>query len=131
AFSQIKEATVFVFAPPAISELGNVAGFQLQLQDRAGIGREGLLAARDELLAAASKHPALTKVRQGGLEDRPEYKIDVDQEKASALGISLQEINSTLSSTWGASYINDFIDNGRTKRVYIQADAPFRMQPED
>jgi HAE1 family hydrophobic/amphiphilic exporter-1/multidrug efflux pump len=131
AFASIKEATVFVAAPPAISELGNVAGFQLQLQDRAGMGRDALVAARDQLIAAASKDPMLQKVRQGGLEDRPEYKIDVDQEKAVALGLSIQDINTTLSSTWGGAYVNDFIDNGRTKRVYMQADAKFRMQPED
>ena len=130
-FSQYKDAIVFAFAPPAISELGNVGGLQLQLQDRAGLGHEALIAARDELLALAAKEPALTKVRQGGLEDRPEYKIDVDQEKAAALGLALGDINTTLSSTWGGSYVNDFIDGGRTKRVYMQADAPFRMQPED
>jgi hydrophobe/amphiphile efflux-1 (HAE1) family protein len=131
AFAAIKEATIFVSAPPAITELGNVGGFQLQLQDRAGVGRAGLIAARDQLLAAASKHPALTKVRQGGLEDRPEYKIDIDQEKATALGLSLNDINATLSSAWGGAYVNDFIDRGRTKRVFMQADAAFRMQPED
>jgi len=131
AFSQIKEAMVFAFAPPAIAELGNVSGFQLQLQDRAGLGHEALVAARDQLLEAANAHPALTKVRQGGLDDRPEYKIDVDQEKAAALGLSLADINSTLSATWGGSYVNDFLDNGRTKRVYMQADAEFRMQPDD
>jgi HAE1 family hydrophobic/amphiphilic exporter-1/multidrug efflux pump len=86
---------------------------------------------RDQFIAAASKHPALTKVRQGGLEDRPEYKIDIDQEKAAALGLSIGDINATLSSALGGTYVNDFIDKGRTKRVYIQADAPFRMQPED
>lgn len=131
AFSQIKEALVFAFAPPAISELGNVAGFQLQLEDRGGLGHDALIAARDQLLGLAAKHPKLAKVRQGGLEDRPEYKIDVDQEKAAALGISLADINTTLSATWGGSYVNDFIDGGRTKRVYMQADAPFRMQPDD
>jgi HAE1 family hydrophobic/amphiphilic exporter-1/multidrug efflux pump len=129
--SQIKEGIVFAAAPPAISELGNVAGFQMQLQDRAGLGHDALLQARDQLLAAAAKNPAVAKVRQGGLEDRPEYKIDIDQEKASALGLSLGDINTTLSATWGGSYINDFIDRGRTKRVYMQADARFRMQPED
>jgi HAE1 family hydrophobic/amphiphilic exporter-1/multidrug efflux pump len=103
----------------------------MQLQDRAGVGREGLIAARDQLLAAAQKHPALTKVRQGGLEDRPEYKIDIDQEKAVALGLSLNDINTTLSSAWGGAYVNDFIDKGRTKRVYMQADAPYRMLPDD
>jgi len=131
AFGKYKEALVFAFAPPAISELGNVGGLQLQLEDRAGLGHEALIAARDQLLGSAQKHPALTKVRQGGLEDRPEYKIDVDQEKAAALGLSLSEINATLSTTWGGTYINDFIDGGRTKRVYMQADARFRMQPDD
>jgi HAE1 family hydrophobic/amphiphilic exporter-1/multidrug efflux pump len=130
-YSKWKDAIVFAFAPPAISELGNVAGFQLQLEDRAGLGHEQLIAARDQLLAAAQKTPGIAKVRQGGLEDRPEYKVDVDQEKAAALGLSLAEINTTLSATWGGSYVNDFIDDGRTKRVYIQADAQFRMQPED
>ncbi len=130
-YSKWKDAIVFAFAPPAISELGNVAGFQLQLEDRAGLGHEQLIAARDQLLAAAQKTPGVVKVRQGGLEDRPEYKVDVDQEKAAALGLSLADINTTLSATWGGSYVNDFIDDGRTKRVYIQADAKFRMQPED
>ncbi|HTL36468.1 MAG TPA: efflux RND transporter permease subunit, partial [Kofleriaceae bacterium] len=131
AFASIKEATVFVFAPPAISELGNVGGFQLQIEDRAGLGREALTAARDQLLAAAAQNPKVQKVRQGGLEDRPEYKIDIDEEKAVALGLSLADINTTLAATWGGAYINDFLDRGRTKRVYMQADAPFRMQPED
>ena len=130
-YSQWKDAIVFAFAPPAISELGNVAGFQFQLQDRAGLGHQALVEARDQLLGLAAKHPALAKVRQGGLEDRPEYKIDVDQEKAAALGLNLADINQTLAATWGGSYINDFLDNGRTKRVYMQADAPFRMQPDD
>jgi hydrophobe/amphiphile efflux-1 (HAE1) family protein len=130
-FAKIKEATVFASAPPAITELGNVAGFQMQLQDRGGVGHNALLAARDQLLGLATKHPALTKVRQGGLEDRPEYKIDVDYEKATALGLTINDINSTLTAAWGGSYVNDFIDNGRTKRVYMQADAPYRMLPED
>jgi hydrophobe/amphiphile efflux-1 (HAE1) family protein len=130
-FAKIKEATVFAFAPPAISELGNVAGFQLQIQDRAGVGHDALVAARDQIIGAASKHPAVQKVRQGGLDDRPEYKIDIDQEKAIALGLSLAEINQTLTATWGGAYVNDFIDQGRTKRVYMQADAPYRMKPDD
>jgi hydrophobe/amphiphile efflux-1 (HAE1) family protein len=130
-FGTLKEASVFAFAPPAISELGNVAGIQLQLQDRGGLGHTGLIAARDQLLGLAAKDPALAKVRQGGLEDRPEYKVDIDQERAVALGLSLAEINATLSSTWGGAYINDFLDSGRTKRVYMQADARFRMQPDD
>jgi hydrophobe/amphiphile efflux-1 (HAE1) family protein len=131
AFAAVKEATIFVSAPPAITELGNVGGFQIQLQDRAGLGRAAMLEGRDQYLAAAQQHPALTKVRQGGLEDRPEYKVEIDPEKATALGLSLNDINATLSSALGSTYINDFIDRGRTKRVYMQADAPFRMQPED
>jgi len=130
-FSKIKEGTAFMFAPPAIPELGNVGGFSFQLQDRAGLGHDALIAARDQLIGLATKHPKLARVRQGGLEDRPEYRIDVDREKATALGLSLAEINLTLSTTWGGSYVNDFIDDGRTKRVYMQADAQFRMQPSD
>jgi HAE1 family hydrophobic/amphiphilic exporter-1/multidrug efflux pump len=131
AWSRVKEAQIFTFSPPAISELGTANGFQLQLQDRAGLGHDALLAARDQLLAKASQSKIVTKVRQSGLDDRPEYKIDIDQAKAAALGLSLAEINQTLSTTWGGSYVNDFLDKGRTKRVYVQADAPFRMQPGD
>jgi HAE1 family hydrophobic/amphiphilic exporter-1/multidrug efflux pump len=131
AFSKIKEAQVFAFAPPAVGELGNASGFELQLQDRGGLGHDALIAARNQLLAAAAKDPRLAKVRPQGLEDTPQYKIDVDSAKASALGVSLSDVNATLSSTWGVAYVNDFIDKGRTKRVYMQADAPFRMQPED
>jgi HAE1 family hydrophobic/amphiphilic exporter-1/multidrug efflux pump len=131
AFSKIKEAVIFAVVPPAISELGNASGFQLQLQDRGGLGHDALMAARDQFLGAAYKDPTLAKVRQGGLEDTPQYKIDVDREKATALGLSLSDINSTLSSTWGGAYVNDFIDRGRTKRVYLQGDAPYRMQPGD
>ncbi len=131
AFSQIKEAQIFAVAPPAIPELARATGFQMQLQDRAGHGHDALIAARNQLLGMAAKHPALAKVRPGGLEDRPEYKIDVDQEKAAALGLSLSDINATLASTWGGVYVNDFIDDGRTKRVFMQADAPYRMKPED
>jgi HAE1 family hydrophobic/amphiphilic exporter-1/multidrug efflux pump len=131
AFAAIKEANVFVFTPPAVTELGNANGFELQLQDRAGLGHDALMAARNELLQLAQKDPRLAKVRPAGLEDTPQFKIDVDQQKAAALGVSLADVNATLSSTWGVAYVNDFIDKGRTKRVYMQADAPFRMQPED
>jgi hydrophobe/amphiphile efflux-1 (HAE1) family protein len=131
AFSQIKEASIFAVVPPAISELGNASGFQLQLEDRAGLGHEALIAARDQLLALAAKEPALTKVRQGGLEDTPQYKVEVDREKATAYGLSLADINATLQAAWGGVYVNDFIDRGRTKRVYLQGDAPYRMQPDD
>mgnify|MGYP000946422950 CR=1 FL=1 len=131
AFGKIKEAIVFAVVPPAISELGNASGFQLQLEDRGGLGHEALMAARDQLLGLAAKDPALTKVRQGGLEDTPQYRVEVDREKAAALGLALGDINATLQAAWGGVYVNDFIDRGRTKRVYMQGDAPFRMQPDD
>jgi len=131
ALSKVKEAQIFVFAPPAISELGTATGFQMQLEDRAGLGHDALIAARDQLLAKANQNPALSKVRQSGLDDRPEYKLEIDQAKAAALGLSLSDINNTLSITWGGSYVNDFLDKGRTKRVFLQADARFRMQPSD
>jgi hydrophobe/amphiphile efflux-1 (HAE1) family protein len=130
-FSTWKEAMIFAVVPPAISELGNAAGFQLQLQDRAGLGHDALIAARNQLLAAAAADSALTKVRQGGLEDTPQYKVEIDQEKAAALGLALADINTVLATAWGGSYVNDFIDRGRTKRVYVQGDAPYRMQPAD
>ena len=131
AFSRIKEAAVFAFTPPAVMELGNANGFELQLEDRADLGHDGLMAARNQLLAAARKDPRLAKVRPSGLEDTPEYKFDVDPQRAAALGVSLADVGSMFSSTWGVSYVNDFVDKGRTKRVYMQADAPFRMLPED
>ncbi|HSD21500.1 MAG TPA: efflux RND transporter permease subunit [Anaeromyxobacter sp.] len=131
AFSTLREANVFVFTPPAVSELGNANGFELQLQDRGNLGHDALMAARNQLLGLAQKDPRLAKVRPAGLEDTAQYKIDVDQQKASALGISLSDVNATIASTWGVNYVNDFIDKGRTKRVYMQADAPYRMQPED
>jgi hydrophobe/amphiphile efflux-1 (HAE1) family protein len=131
AFAGIKEANVFVFTPPAVTELGNASGFELQLQDRGNLGHEGLMAARNQLLDLARKDPRLAKVRPSGLEDTPEFKIDLDQQKTTALGVSLGDVNQTLASTWGVAYVNDFMDKGRTKRVYMQADAPFRMTPED
>ncbi|HSM91677.1 MAG TPA: efflux RND transporter permease subunit [Anaeromyxobacteraceae bacterium] len=131
AFAQIREAAVFAFAPPAVMELGNANGFELQLQDRADLGHEGLMAARSQLLGMARKDPRLAKVRPSGLEDTPEYKFDVDPQRAAALGVSLADVGAMFSSTWGVAYVNDFIDKGRTKRVYMQADAPFRMLPED
>ena len=131
AFSPVKEANVFVFTPPAVTELGNANGFELQLQDRGGLGHDALMAARNQLLDLARKDPRLAKVRPSGLEDTPEFKVDVDQQKTTALGVSLADVNATLGSTWGVAYVNDFMDKGRTKRVYMQADAPFRMNPED
>ncbi|ACL63903.1 transporter, hydrophobe/amphiphile efflux-1 (HAE1) family [Anaeromyxobacter dehalogenans 2CP-1] len=131
AFSQIKDGLAFAFVPPAVPELGNATGFELQLQDRGNLGHEALMAARNQLLGMAAQDPRLAKVRPLGLEDTPQYRIDVDQQKAAALGLSLSDINATLSSTWGVNYVDDFVDKGRTKRVYVQAAAPFRMKPED
>jgi multidrug efflux pump len=131
ALGPMKDANVFVFTPPAVTELGNASGFELQLEDRASLGHDALIAARNQLLEQARKDPRLAKVRPSGLEDTPEFKIDVDQQKATALGVSIADVNATLGSTWGVAYVNDFMDKGRTKRVYMQADAPFRMNPDD
>src|SRR5512133_700834 len=131
AFASYKEANVFVFTPPAVTELGNATGFELQLQDRGNLGHDALMAARSQLLDLARKDPRLAKVRPSGLEDTPQFNVDVDQQKTTALGVSLAEVNQTLASTWGVAYVNDFLDKGRTKRVYMQADAPYRMSPED
>ncbi|ATC64301.1 hydrophobe/amphiphile efflux-1 family RND transporter [Nibricoccus aquaticus] len=130
-FSQFKEAFAFAFAPPAVLELGTASGFDLRLTDNASQGHEALMAARNQLLGLAGADQRLRSVRPNGLDDNPQFKLDIDQEKASALGISLADINSTLASAWGSSYVNDFIDRGRVKKVYLQADAPFRMMPED
>jgi multidrug efflux pump len=130
-FSQIREAMVFAFIPPAVVELGNATGFDLQLQDRAGLGHDALMQARNQLLGMASANPALVGVRPNGQEDAPEYKLDIDRAKANALGISLADINSLLSTAWGSSYVNDFIDRGRIKRVYLQGDASSRMDLKD
>jgi hydrophobe/amphiphile efflux-1 (HAE1) family protein len=131
AFSQIKEAMVFAFAPPAIMDLGNASGFDLQLQDQGGLGHEKLMAARNMLLGMAAQNPLLAGVRPNGMDDTQQYKLAVDKRKAGAFGLSLSAVNSTLSTAWGGSYVNDFLDQGRTKKVYVQGDAPFRMQPKD
>lgn len=131
ALSQIKDASVYPIAPPPIQELGNASGFEFHLVDRAGRGHEALMQARNQFLGAAAQNPMLTSVRPNGLDDVPQYKINIDSEKASALGLSLSDINRTLQISWGSSYVNDFVDNERIKRVYLQADAPYRMMPED
>src|SRR6266404_5355841 len=131
AFGRINEAMVFAFTPPAVLELGNAGGFDLELQDRGNLGHDQLIAARNQLLGMAAQSPVLAKVRPNGIDDAPQYRIEIDQRKASALGLSLADINNTLSSTWGVSYVNDFIDKGRVKKVYLQSDAAFRMKPED
>jgi len=131
AFSCIRNAMVFAFPPPAVIELGVSRGFDFQLLDRGGLGHNGLMAARNRLLGMAAKNPVLTKVRPNGLEDVPEYRIDVDWEKAGALGLPIASIHNTISAAFGSAYVNDFIQGGRVKRVYVQADAPFRMLPKD
>ncbi|SFD16458.1 multidrug efflux RND transporter permease AcrD [Pragia fontium] len=131
AFSNITEARVFASSPPAISGLGSSAGFNMQLQDHAGLGHEALLKARDSLLQMASKESSLTRVRHNGLDDTPQLQVNTDQRKAQALGVKIDDINSTLRTAWGSTYVNDFIDRGRVKKVYVQSDAPYRMQPDD
>ncbi|WP_119679394.1 efflux RND transporter permease subunit [Indioceanicola profundi] len=131
ALSKLRDAMVFTILPPSVPGLGNATGFDLQLVDRGGLGHARLLEARNQLLGMAAQDPRLAGVRPNGMEDTPEYRIEVDREKARALGLSLTEINTTLSAAWGSTYVNDFIENGRVKRVYLQADAPFRMLPSD
>ena len=127
----IKDAMVYAFIPPPINELGNATGFDFQLVDRAGVGHDTLVAARNQMLGMASQNPRLVGVRPNGLSDVPQYKLDIDYEKAEALGISTSDIISVLSTAWGSAYVNDFMDKGRVKKVYMQGDAPFRMLPED
>jgi len=129
--SSVKDAMIFAFYPPAVMELGNASGFDFQLVDRKGKGHEALMNARNQLLGLAAKNPALIGVRPNGLEDVPQYKIDIDHEKASAFGLSIADINTTLQTAWGSSYVNDFIHDGRIKKVFMQGDAPFRMNPAD
>lgn len=129
--SKIKDASVYTSFPPPIRELGNSSGFNFQLVDRVGLGHEQLMQARAKLLQIASQNPALSGVRANGLDDVPQYKINIDSEKASALGLSLDDINRTLQIAWGSSYVNDFIDRGRVKRVYVQGYYTSRMMPDD
>ncbi|ENG2550423.1 TPA: efflux RND transporter permease subunit [Citrobacter farmeri] len=132
AFSQIPDGLVFPFNMPAIIELGTATGFDFELIDQGGLGHAGLTSARNQLLGMVAKHSdLLVRVRPNGLEDTPQFKLDVDQEKAQALGVALSDINETISASLGGSYVNDFIDRGRVKKVYVQADAKFRMLPED
>ncbi len=132
AFSQIRDGLVFPFSMPAIVELGTATGFDFELIDQGGLGHDALTKARNQLLGMVAKHPdLLVRVRPNGLEDTPQFKLDVDQEKAQALGVSLSDINETISAALGGYYVNDFIDRGRVKKVYVQADAQFRMLPGD
>ncbi|WP_313083107.1 multidrug efflux RND transporter permease AcrD [Atlantibacter sp.] len=131
AFQGIKEARVFASSPPAISGMGSSAGFDMELQDHSGAGHDALMKARDQLLALAGDNHQLTRVRHNGLDDSPQLQIDIDQRKAQALGVSIDDINNTLQTAWGSSYVNDFMDRGRVKKVYVQAAAKYRMLPED
>ncbi len=130
-FSTIRNARVFAFPPPAVLELSRAGGFDFELQDRGGLGHEALMAARNQLLGLAAKDSRLVRVRPSGLEDVTQYRIDVDWEKAGALGVPISAIHNTISAAFGSAYVNDFIQGGRVKRVYVQADAPYRMLPKD
>jgi len=131
AFSKYRDGLAFAFSPPAVLELGVANGFDLQLQDRSGLGHEKLMEARNQLLGMARKNPKLVAVRPNGQDDSPQFKLDIDDVRAGAQGVSLKDINSVLSTAWGSSYVNDFIQNGRVKKVYIQSDPKYRMLPED
>jgi len=131
ALGQIRDGLAFAFAPPPVVELGNSAGFDFYLKDNSGRGHEALTAARNQFLFMASKDRLLANVRPNGQEDAPQFRLDLDPQKATSLGLSMSDVNNTLSVAWGQLYIDDFIDRGRVKRVIVQADAPFRMLPED
>ncbi|MCJ8301451.1 efflux RND transporter permease subunit [Shewanella sp.] len=130
-FMQMKEAFVFAFVPPAVIELGTANGFDFYLQDRNGQGHDKLVEARNMLLGMARENPNLTGVRPNGQEDAPMYQIHIDQAKIRALSVDINSVNSVLGTAWGGSYVNDFIDRGRVKKVYVQGEAEYRMQPED
>ncbi|MCK8783306.1 efflux RND transporter permease subunit [Roseomonas sp. NAR14] len=130
-FAAYPDAQIFAFSPPAVPELGNATGFDMELLDRGGLGHAALSAARDRLLAAASASPLLVGVRPNSLTDQPQLRLDIDWERATALGLSVGDVTSTLSAAFGTSYVNDFVDRGRVKRVYMQGDAASRMLPED
>ncbi len=131
AFSHIRDGLAFAFSPPAVLELGVANGFDFQLQDRGGLGHEKLMEARNQLLGMAMKNPKLIAVRPNGQDDSPQFKLDIDDVRAGAQGVSLADINNVLSTAWGSSYVNDFIQNGRVKKVYLQSEAKYRMVPED
>ena len=130
-FAKVRDAQIIPFAPPAVSELGNATGFDLMLQDRANLGHEALMKARNQLLEILSKDPRLVAVRANGQEDAPEFRLDIDHHKAGTLGLSMSDINDTFSTAWGSTYVNDFLDQGRVKKVMLQGDAQFRMLPKD
>ncbi len=130
-FSAIPGAVIAAFAPPAVSELGNATGFDFEMVDLAGVGHPALMAARADLLKAAAGNPVIGMLRPNGLDDEPQYQLDIDWQRASALGLSIADINATLGSAWGSSYVDQFTDRGRVKKVFIQAEAANRMLPQD
>ncbi len=131
ALSQIKDALAFAFAPPPVNELGNSAGFDFYIKDNNGQGHLALTAARDQFLGLAVRDPLLANVRANGQDDAPEFRLDIDAQKAASLGLTMADVDETLAIAWGGRYIDDFIDRGRVKHVIVQADAPYRMHPED
>ncbi len=131
ALSRIRNARIFVFPPPPIVELGNASGFDFELIDRGNVGHAALMNARNQLLGMTAQDPRLVNVRPNGLEDVPEFRVDVNWEKAGALGLPITSIHNTISAAFGSAYVNDFVQGGRVKRVFVQADAPYRMQPPD
>ncbi|MFT3732141.1 MAG: efflux RND transporter permease subunit [Hyphomicrobium sp.] len=131
AFSKIRDAQIFALNPPAIQGMGNNSGFDLYVRDVTGDGHEKLMAVRNKLIALASRSSLLSGTRPNGQEDTPQLSVDVDEDKASALGLGIGDINTTIATAWGSSYVNDFIDRGRVKSVYLQSAPDFRMQPED
>ena len=131
AFSKIKNAMAFAFPPPPVVELGMASGFDFQLLDRGGVGHQQLMAARNQLLGMARKDPRLTRVRPNGIDDVPEYHINVDWNRAGAMGVPISAIHTTLSAGFGSAYVNNFIQSGRVKQVYAQLDTPYRMHPQD
>jgi multidrug efflux pump len=130
-FARFKDARVFSFVPPSIQELGQASGFDIQMEDRGNLGHDALMRARDQLLDLAAADPLLIGVRPSALDDTPQLHVDIDQAKANALGVALNDANTTLSAAWGGIFVNNFIDRNRIKRVYLQGDAPFRATPED
>jgi multidrug efflux pump len=130
-FAATRDAQIFALNPPAIQELGTQSGLDFELEDRMGQGHDKLMAARQQLIALAAKDSALSGMRAGGLEDTPQFHVDIDREKASALGLSIADVNDTLQTAFGSSYVNNYVDTGRIQKVYVQADAPYRMMPSD
>jgi multidrug efflux pump len=131
-FASYKDATIIPVNPPPIRGLGTSSGFDFELEDRGGLGHDKLMQARNQLLALATQDPGLAQVRANGQDDNPTFKINIDREKAAALGVSLSDVDQTFSIAWGSRFVNNFLDtDNRIKRVYVQADAPYRMNPED